>query len=217
MKTFNTKDELNAYLAHEGVDTSTWNENQYEKFSYLEEPMTPRLDFPAEYNIQDLAIKIKAAMDASTPQVLDDGVWHLPFITDNDWDMCHELYAGYPDKKESIHDTVVSMLIKISAARCARTSYGKHLGKTIEDDLDLANDLARDNHWSPFEHQGRATEHCTESARVSDVGTGFFATTFRHLEEGLSIKFDLRGDSVVKSYWSRNFNGFIQARAILDQ
>jgi thymidylate synthase ThyX len=98
-----------------------------------------RIHPAAQPEIHALAIAMKEAMDASTPEILAVGDWHLPYILEDEQE--YEL----------------SYLRKWSAARCARVSYDNHDGTTcdhVKDEV-LADDLAdsEPGHWSPFEHQ----------------------------------------------------------------
>lgn len=99
-----------------------------------------RLHEDAQPEIHELARVMKAAMDASTPMLLQPGEWHLPYVRP-------EEHGKYP----------IDLLRKVSAARCCRVSYLKHDGtnSTIEEDLALCERLAgaRPIHASPFEHQ----------------------------------------------------------------
>jgi len=153
------------------------------------------LNFPAEYNIQDLAIRMKKSLDESTPNKLEEGQWHLPFITTEDRD---DVYTRIRHGGE-----VQDMMIKLSAARCARTSYNKERGKTVEDDLKLADMLMNDHHWSPFEHQAQA---------ISDDYENHY-DDFKNLPDGLQFRIENDG---IPSLWSRNFQEWVQARALLD-
>lgn len=93
----------------------------------------------ADPTIEALAKAIRVARDASTPKLLGWGEWHLPYVT------AAELRV-YGD-----------LAIKISAARCARTSYNNMNGKrsTQEEDIALHDRLLVDQpiHASPAEHQ----------------------------------------------------------------
>jgi hypothetical protein len=104
----------------------------------------------AQPEIQVLARAIKAAFANSEPQVLQPGEWHLPFVT-------HDDRARVSSTGILIGHRPIEQMIKISVARCARTSYLTHEGKvpTIEQDLRLYDDLvgARPLHASPAEHQ----------------------------------------------------------------
>lgn len=95
-----------------------------------------RYDHNAQPEIIILAKKIHDAIKNSTPVVPADGV-HLPFI----------------DQQERDQFTI-DQLIKISVARCCRTSYANCLGKKSqpEEDIKLYDRLLGNGHFSPFEH-----------------------------------------------------------------
>lgn len=97
----------------------------------------------------ELANLMWAAMKASTPKLLQHGEWHLPYIAKHELDA---LAATRADKRE----IALGNLIKVSAARCARTSYKNHRGKvaTFAEDVALYEEvLVAKNHPSPLEHQ----------------------------------------------------------------
>lgn len=96
-----------------------------------------RDDFHAQFEIQVLARRVKTALKESVPTELKLHEWHLPFV-------------GEDLQLLPIYDKV-----RISAARCARTSYGKNEGKDIDADLQLYNKLVHSKppHLSPVEHQ----------------------------------------------------------------
>lgn len=100
-----------------------------------------RLHHDAQPEIQELAKAIKTAMDESTPKPLKNNQWHLPYVTQSDFES-----VGFNEK--------VSL---ISAARCARVSYLNHdnTSPDIEKDLELARHLLESGHLSPFEHQAK--------------------------------------------------------------
>ena len=93
--------------------------------------------------IDELAYAMFHASRASTPRYVPNGVWHLPYVSEDE----KHNYGG---------DT----LIKMSAARCARVSYLTHEGKTpnVDEDVALYNRLVNANppHMSPVEHQAMA-------------------------------------------------------------
>ena len=128
-----------------------------------------RLHDTAEIHIQELAVETLVALATSVPKKLEPGEWHLPFITDDDRE--YALYTFKEQEPESytfpmeVEDAFarhnVSMadqlLILISAARCAYTSYDKNKGKTRDAELTTAaRKLLPYHHYSPFEHQARA-------------------------------------------------------------
>jgi thymidylate synthase ThyX len=94
----------------------------------------------AQPEMKELALVMQDTIKASTPNLLEKGQWHLPYIKKPEFDQ-HNL------------DT----LIKISVARCARVSYKTHEDKLPEaiKDLVLYERLvgAEPLHASPAEHQ----------------------------------------------------------------
>lgn len=70
-----------------------------------------------------------------TPEPLAPGEWHIPFGDDM-----------YPDLPEEVR-------LKVAVARAARLSYNNFDGsRSLEKDLALHDQLAKDGHWSSFEH-----------------------------------------------------------------
>jgi thymidylate synthase ThyX len=101
----------------------------------------------AQPEIQALANKMKADYDASKPENLKEGEWHIPFISGDDYIMAALWYE----------DPVIRYkeLVKIATGRCARVSYLNHNGvRSIEDDIKLHDRLlsSKPAHLSPFEH-----------------------------------------------------------------
>lgn len=87
--------------------------------------------------LQKVAIAMRTLYENSQPKILQVGEWHIPF----------------EDK------TVNSLLgrLKISAARCARTSYLNHEGKIDhQKDYQLFDGLVSEEHRTPTEHQFEA-------------------------------------------------------------
>lgn len=94
----------------------------------------------AQPEIQELARLMWEAEQNATPDVLDFGEWHLPFISISE-------KTKFPTED----------LLKMSVARCARVSYLNHEGKTPShaEDMKLYARLLGDfiKHASPAEHQ----------------------------------------------------------------
>lgn len=106
----------------------------------------------AQPEIRLMAEAIRDAMAESTPQKLDPGEWHLPYVGDDEETL--DQLAGKVDAPAPW-----DLAAKVSAARCARTSYLTQEGKRdIQADLDLyarlveRESLADPRHWSPLEH-----------------------------------------------------------------
>ncbi len=119
---------------------------------------------PEIKHIADLAWE---AQQASTPTILQLGQWHLPFV-DPARDV--NLLPGRPEGDNTDWgEWFTSLLIRLSVARCARTSYRTHEGKepNVEEDLALYDRLVSRAplHASPAEHQ------CTPDTRNDDYYT----------------------------------------------
>lgn len=97
----------------------------------------------AQPEIRELAIQMEYLYRTNVPRELDPGEWHLPFITQEERDAEHSL----------------TDLIKVSVARCARTSYYTHDNKVTSLIADIAlHDkliVSQPMHASPAEHQAR--------------------------------------------------------------
>ena len=103
----------------------------------------------AEIHIQALAEAMWDAMNESTPKQLQAGKWHIPKFSNTVDIIDMEII---PDNM-SLDD----YLLAIATARCARLSYLNFDGKIdYQKDIDLHNQLLKDNHLSPFEHCARA-------------------------------------------------------------
>jgi thymidylate synthase ThyX len=123
------KQELNRilepFLWHTVVVTATEWQNFFEL----------RCATNAQPEIRAAAIRMRAAIDASRPQVLMHGEWHTPLLQADERGLDAETRK------------------RISAARCARVSYLTHEGtREIAKDLELYERLKNDRHLSPFEH-----------------------------------------------------------------
>jgi len=162
----------------------------------------------AQPEIEALAKAIKAAFVDSEPQLLQPGEWHLPFITEGDrW-----THSALPPEASHLkvygsryigmvpHKRPPDELIKISVARCARTSYLTHEGKvpSISKDLDLYDQLvgARPLHASPAEHQ--ATPDALIKGHEGPYG-------------------EWRVDRWQNAHQHGNFRGWVQNRKIIEQ
>jgi len=112
----------------------------------------------AQPEIRELAQAMKKAHEESQPTKPQWGEWHLPYITPADsvvaYDTCkyQRVTRDEPNSEE-----IYGLLLKVSAARCARASYNNFEGKpsTLEEDLALFSKLVEDQpiHASPTEHQ----------------------------------------------------------------
>lgn len=114
----------------------------------------------AEPHFQELAHKMRDARDASTPNELPAGGWHLPLIGPEDYESAINLLREkVPDGNHSISLAIPGVLLRVSVGRCARVSYLTHDGKRdLQADIDLHDRLLvqRPLHASPAEHVAQA-------------------------------------------------------------
>ena len=153
-------------LLHEGAHKQIVN-RILEPFTFIDVVVTSteynnwwalREDEGADPSIRLLAKSMHEAFDASTPKLLRVGDWHLPFV-----DIEKETAAviEFLQNQNATHHItpmeVMKVLQKVSAARCARTSYRNFDGTVapIEDDVVLFKKLVSSTlvHASPLEHQ----------------------------------------------------------------
>ncbi len=127
----------------------------------------------AQPEIKALADAMWDAREASLPNLLLPGDWHLPFITTADRRDANHGPSQSPD---------TGALIRISVARCARTSYLTHDGRetTWEEDLALYERLVGGEplHASPAEHQ--ATPDLNYKADFAKPGFFKWANSDKH-------------------------------------
>lgn len=104
----------------------------------------------AEPHLQDLARLVQEAMSQATVSHLQEGWWHFPYISEDDWDAAVDLH-NTPQEG-------CAWLAKISAARCARISYKPFDGNgSYEAELARYESLVNSDrvHASPVEHQAQ--------------------------------------------------------------
>jgi len=121
----------------------------------------------AEPHFQDLANMIRAAIENAEYRELEMGQWHMPYITANE-----------------THEYAPEILLKLSAARCARVSYTPFDGNgDIEREIERFDRLiiSKPMHASPIEHQAQAINpsidfiDADESGRINLNASGNFA------------------------------------------
>ena len=112
-----------------------------------------RMHEDAQPEIYELATRVKQAMSASTPESLEIGEWHTPYVKDQ--------------------NIPTDMALRASVARCARVSYLNHdqTAPDLEKDVLLHDRLSEDGHLSPFEHVATPAID-TDLSRVSSLEPG---------------------------------------------
>lgn len=114
----------------------------------------------AQPEFRVMAHEVRLALEKSDPVPLGEGEWHTPYILVAD---IEELYARAREHSLTglqAHQWVQQQKIRISAARCARTSYETQAGmRDHKEDIGLFGRLINDReaderplHWSPLEH-----------------------------------------------------------------
>lgn len=122
------KQTLNRYLEPWLMTTMLVSATEWDNFFAL------RLHHTTQPEMQELAQRMKEALDASTPQELKSGDWHVPFEQDDDFQK-----------------------LAVAVGRCARVSYETHDGvRDQQKDIELFDKLKKEGHWSPFEHVAQA-------------------------------------------------------------
>ena len=140
------KQHLNRYLMPFTSQKKVWTASR-EEFDYF---FNLRDHKDADPNMQELAkLMVTTVNGATNPRELQLGDWHTPYITEA------ERYTdGFYD---------IKTLLKMSASRCARTSYLTHDKKpsTMEKDVTLFDDTLVGGdilHASALDHQGMAID-----------------------------------------------------------
>lgn len=144
--------------------TDLMSATEWDNFFFL------RRDKDAQPEVQALANAMWDAREASIPRRLKAGEWHLPFIESS-----LDAFAANDDHVAALEYLVkhqpedcaygLDILKRMSAARCARTSYLNHEGtRDIAKDLELFDRLmlrsrsGKPVHASPTEHVAQATD-----------------------------------------------------------
>lgn len=126
----------------------------------------------AEIHMMALAEAMWDAYNESTPKELKFGEWHIPFFTQN-WGSLVEVI----DHPATQGKTPEEVAVMIATARCAGVSYtiADEEGKPVSYEKLIArhDKLAKDGHWSPF-------EHCAQANDMSDInGHSVWSGNFR--------------------------------------
>lgn len=148
----------------------------------------------AQPEIQELAHQMKKAMDSSSPDVLEHGEWHLPYVNKDNF---VTYFREVDEDNKQVTGFQLEEAIKCSVARCARVSYLNHdnTNPNVDKDIALADMLLEAGHMSPFEHQA------TPMKRYAWFDENWVTGTTHMTREGV--------------FWSGNFKGFIQYRQTL--
>lgn len=151
----------------------------------------------AQPEIHELARCMRLALEASTPETINHGEWHVPYVQRHRTQNTKQMYYVVNDMALTMYQA-----LKVSASCCAQVSYRK-LDDTLEKAEDIYNKLinSKPEHASPIEHQATPMfRDVVAEAREWVPGTW---------ENGITHVNDLG------YYGSGNFYGWIQHRHII--
>lgn len=132
---------LEPYVWHTALLTST----EWDNFLNL------RDHAGAGSEMQKFARLVRELLEKSTPKKLEVGQWHLPYMDD-----ANEFSSVIREMDMPPHE----VLAAISVARCAAISFERqYVKKTVVEYLDRHDNMHRNGHWSPFEHQAVVASH----------------------------------------------------------
>ena len=152
----------------------------------------------AQPEIHQLAVAMWDAYNASTPQPLQPGEWHVPYVTT--YRDSHTGVLHYLDSDNRYIPAETARII--SASCCAQVSYRKN-DDSIEKAQKIFDQLINSQpcHASPVEHQATPMEdHMYETWYENPQHLRQFGVTHR----------DTNGD-----LWSGNLRGWIQHRKLI--
>jgi len=157
----------------------------------------------AQPEIRELAICMQSAKDNSVPMLIYPGEWHVPYVTRERVVDGINYFTVSNINEDGISFTVAKLTVdeaKMISARCwAQVSYSKN-----DDSLEKAEVVfgrlidSEPVHASPVEHQATPMDE-----EKNDHNRAF------SWEEGVT-HFDRYG-----RFWSNNFQGWIQYRALI--
>jgi len=149
---------------------------------------------PEFYHLVDMIIK---CINNSTPQLLNPGEWHLPFVETVRLDSGVLIYRDAAGEQIDVSDA-----LRISSSCCAQASYRKS-----DDSLDKANSVfsrlieSEPVHASPTEHQATPMRPLSWWGRTF-IRPSTWEAGVTHIDRD-------------KQLWSAGFRGWIQHRKLI--
>ena len=188
-----------------------WAARLYEPFMYIKLVITATEwdnffwlrddEDAAQPEMVDLARKMKAARDESTPKILYPGQWHMPYVYSYEFGDNANCQTFYDTNGVDID---VDTALMISASCAAQMSYRK-ADESIEKAHTVYDRLFNGSrpHYSPCEHQGRVMQG-QEANLVQRVFPSLLEVGVSHMDRTTQL-------------WSGNLKGFVQYRKLLEQ
>lgn len=215
---------LEPFLWHTAIITAT----DWDNFFYLRAPDGDEWDrdFGAQPEFQMLAIEIRKAMEASEPQKLQSGWWHLPFAREDELSYLCSLREGiHPDYAVDTLQEYESQLVDVCGRRLARVSFDKHTDiEEFSISLHKAGELKMSRHYSPFEHIARPmtsgdlvdfdTHLMIEASAIQTAMSAMELTGATKTSGGYLSMIEYIDPTKV---WSGNLRGFIQYRKLIEE
>ena len=154
----------------------------------------------AQPEIRELARLMWEALQASTPNKLNPGDWHVPYYSEN-----YTTGVWRPTVKPSKSEAGVSLqdALAISSSCCAQVSYRK-LDDTLEKALFVYARLVESEpvHASPFEHSATPMKYDVLTASNLFAMGGKWQEGVTHVDRD-------------GNFWSGNFISWIQHRQLI--
>lgn len=167
----------------------------------------------AEIHLMKLAECMWDAYNESTPEILKENEWHIPFkklIQEQDI----FLECGYDDSKDpwfadftslQLGKLQTQLTLQVATAMCARVSYtvvgDKDKKPNLKKDVELFKILSTSGHWSPF-------EHCAKTMSKEEYNKFIMGSPIKNTRPYIEDKKALG--------WCNNFKGFIQLRHYIE-
>lgn len=132
----------------------------------------------AQPEFRVMAHEVRLALEKSEPIPLVEGEWHTPYILTADIEELQARAKEHSLTGERAEQWVTVQKCRISAARCARTSYETQAGlRDHKEDIGLFGRLINDReaderplHWSPLEHVATPDPSNRQSGSYEFVG-----------------------------------------------
>jgi hypothetical protein len=154
----------------------------------------------AEIHFMDLAEKMYDALNESTPDVLKEGEWHIPFQ--------EEIWKG--KQAEKLED-----VIKMSCAMTARVSYttiNDNEVLTLEKAKNIYDKCVKSGHFSVVSHCAK----CMTYEEYENWYKGFMKTTYYFDENGKQHRVMDSEDFHKAKGYNKNLRGFISLRQYIE-
>jgi len=147
---------LEPWMWHTAIITST----EWENFFGLRAPDgdTWQRGFPAQPEMQIIAIAMREALWGSEPEQLQEDWWHLPYAKEDELEelcMLRKRVEEYPDTMSFAEDLEqhLEWMQDACSRRLARVSFDKHTdSEPFNVSITKAGELKVNGHFSPFEH-----------------------------------------------------------------